>query len=1159
MRSFLNLMTGTALAVVLVILSAAGLAAQSSTGNMRGTVKDAQGIIPGASVTLTNDENGTIRETVSNETGEYSFPALEPGSYSVKVAVPGFRTFERKGVRVNTQANVGLDIELQVGSLEETITVTADAPLIETTNASTGGVVDAKTLESIPTAGRSVFLMATLEPTVQSTENAHWNRMQDQQGNSGLSMGGGASRSNNFLVDGFPVTDLTNRASTNPTMEAVGEMKVQVHTYDAEMGRTGGGVMNMTAKSGTNQWRATGYTVIRPETWAQQLLIPALNKQPNLREQWKNGGGGGGGPIVKNKTFFWFAGEKYIDNQPQASTFLVPTERELRGDFSQTFRNGNLQVVKDPLTGIAFPGNVIPADRLNAVGTKLANYLPRPNVGNSDVDSGTSNFSMTDILPNSAYQTTTKVNHNFNEKVALSGFFLRQVSHEASANYNPTNLFVGGSYQLDRVIKTFVANNTYVLNSSTVATVRVGYNKFDDNYNLPESFDAASLFGNSGLTSQMSDTNRFPTMAITGYKGTGWTARQANGYYQYGVNGTLSKLAGRHSYKFGGDYRKIGVKSLNYGASTGSYTFTGTFSGNAIADLMLGYPQSGNIPLNNQLNGYVNYSAGYVQDDWRVNDKLTLNYGVRFEKETGLREANNQFTVGFDQTSVSPLNATANVIDPVTGARRTILGGLQFAGVNGAPTEQGNQPAIKIAPRVGAVYSITEKTVLRAGWGLYYAPWVYPAAGTNSWGQYGFAATTDVPQSTGSVPTVSMSNPFPAGLVQPSGSSLGLLTGTGGTIQFVDPNKGAPRVQQWSADLQRELPMGMSLTLNYTGLAGADLGWGGTANTLININQLDPKYQALGLGYTTAQVANPFFGVAGAGQFASQATIARGQLLRPFPQFGDINMMQSTGAHSMYNAGIVQIRKRSTGLWGGQVAYTYSRLKDNQFGQGNYYSSAPGLQNNYTVIPGSAYYNPDQEYGLSLLDSPHKLTIAPTINLPFGQGHKMASSGLANALAGGWSATTVISFQSGFPIGISQNVTGTQYLFGGTLRPNLVSGADFLVAGDVTDRIRANTSDNLYLNAAAFSATPLNAFGNAPRTLPGIRSPWRNNVDLSVSKNVKTGGSTNASIRLEVLNVFNQVQWAALASNALGNASFGQITNQANNMRMVQATVRFQF
>jgi len=404
-----------------------------------------------------------------------------------------------------------------------------------------------------------------------------------------------------------------------------------------------------------------------------------------------------------------------------------------------------------------------------------------------------------------------------------------------------------------------------------------------------------------------------------------------------------------------------------------------------------------------------------------------------------------------------------------------------------------------------------------------------------------------------------MSNPFPAGLIQPSGTSLGYLTGVGGTIQYIDPDKGASRVQQWSADLQRELPMGVSLTLNYTGLAGSNLGWGGTTDTSININQLDPKYQSYPVGYTTEQVDNPFYGVPGAGQFAGQAKIARGQLLRPFPEFGDINMQQSTGAHSWYNAGIVQLRKRNTGLWGGNFSYTYSRLNDNQFGQGNYYSSAPGLQNNYTVIPGSAYYNPDQEYGLSLLDSPHKIVIAPTLNLPFGAGHKWAQSGLSDAFFGGWSVTTVVTYNSGFPIGVSQNVTGTQFLFGGTLRPNVVDGQDFLVAGDVTERIRDNTSDNLYLNKAAFTATALNQFGNAPRTLPGVRSPWRNNVDLSVSKNVQTGGPTSLSLRLEVLNLFNQVQWAAPASVAFGNSSFGQITNQANNMRMVQATVRFQF
>ena len=235
-------------AFMIGLAAAPGVAAQSSQGGLRGVVKDAQGVIPGVTVTLLNDATGVARETVTNESGEYSFPAVEPATYTVKVAVQGFRSFERQGVRISTQQFVGLDVVLEVGTLSETITVTADAPLIESTNASVGGVIDAKALEAIPTAGRSVFLMATLEPTVQASGNAHWNRMQDQVGNSAISMGGGPVRANNFLVDGFPVTDLQNRASTNPSMEAVQEMKVQVHTYDSEMGRTGGGVMNMSAR-----------------------------------------------------------------------------------------------------------------------------------------------------------------------------------------------------------------------------------------------------------------------------------------------------------------------------------------------------------------------------------------------------------------------------------------------------------------------------------------------------------------------------------------------------------------------------------------------------------------------------------------------------------------------------------------------------------------------------------------------------------------------------------------------------------------------------------------------------------------------------------------------------------------------------------------------
>jgi trimeric autotransporter adhesin len=1145
-----------ALVAVTLVLNPVSAFAQSSQGGLRGVVKDEQGVIPGVTVTLTNEGTNITRETVTNERGEYSFPAVEPATYTVKCSVQGFRSFERRGIRISTQQFVGLDVVLEIGTLEETITVTADAPLIESTNASVGGVIDAQALESIPTAGRSVFLMATLEPTVQASGNAHWNRMQDQVGNSAVSMGGGPVRANNFLVDGFPVTDLQNRASTNPSMEAVQEMKVQVHTYDAEMGRTGGGVMNMSARSGSNQFRGSGYTVYRPEGMVEQLLIPKLQGRPNVPEKWRNGGGGGGGPIIKAKTFFWVAGEKYINNQPQQNSFLVPTMAERGGDFSGLMRNGQPRIIRDPLTGLPFPGNIIPASRINPVGQKLLSYMPKPDV---EVDTGAPNFSMTDLLPNQAYQFTTKIDHQFNQAIALSGFGLRQVTHEANSNYNPEHKFVGGSYQLDRVIKTYVINNTYVLNNSTVLTLRGGYNKFDDNYNLPHNFDAAALFNNPTLTSQFSDTNRFPSTSITDYKGTGWTNRQANGYYQYGANGTLARLVGSHNFKFGGDYRVIGAKSLNYGQSTGTYSFTGLYTGNSVADLLLGYPQSGSVPLNTELDGFVRYYAAYAQDDWRMNDKFTINYGIRLESETGMIEKNNQQTVDFAYNTVSPLDSLVSVIDPLTGQRRQIMGGLRYAGVDGAPKEQGNQPAVKVAPRIGAVYSFSPKTVLRGGWGLYYSPWNYPAAGTNGWGQIGYSATTEIPQPQGGVPTVTLSNPFPNGLVRPSANAQGLLTGTGGEIRFVDPNKGAPRVQQYSADLQRELPFSMSVSVGYTGLTGSNLSWGGSADALININQLDPKYQTSGIN-TLQQVPNPFFGVDAAGQFAKRTTIELGQLLRPYPQFGNIQMLQSTGARSQYHAGIIQVRKRVVGVWGGNFSYTYSRLNDNQFGQGNYYTSAPGVQNNYTVIPGSSYYNPDQEYGRSLLDSPHKIVLAPTVNLPIGEGHKyLADSRVGKWLLSGWSVTPVMTFNSGFPIGVSQNAPGTTFLMGGTPRPNIVPGQDFLVGGDITDRIKADTRDNLYLNKAAFVAVPNNQFGNAPRTLPGVYSPWRNNVDLSLSKQTQTGGSTSLTIRLEVLNMLNLVQWAAPASVAFGNASFGQITNQANNMRMVQFTARFQF
>jgi len=1137
-------------------------AAQSFQGGVRGTLKDSQGVIPGVVVELVNPATKATRETTTNDVGQYSFPAIDPTHYLVRVQVQGFKPYESP-VQVGTQQFLNLDITLEVGSIEESITVSGTSPLIDTSSASQASTLDSNDFKELPSEGRSVFTMAVLTPTVVASGNAHYNRMQDQSGNSQISMGGGAVRSNNFLIDGFPTTDMQNRSSINPSMEALQDTRVQIHTYDSEMGRTGGGVMNMAARSGANRLTGSGYTVFRPEALQDQLLIPRLNGETFRPEYWRNAGGGIGGPIVHNKTFFFFAGETYKDLQPQASAFSVPSMATRTGDFSGLTRNGRLFYLKDPLsTGACssttggpgcFPGNVIPATRLNFTGAAIAGYMPEPD---RNTDDGTQNFSRTDLLPSNAYQYTLKVNHNFSNSVSSSVFYLRQVTDENSANYNPVYKFVGSQFLLHRADHTLVVNNTWVMNNSTVLTVRGGWNQFQDGNQLPVAFDSSTLWPNNPtLTNQFTDPNRFPTTSITGYRGTGWSNRSDNVYYQYGFNGALSRLMGSHSFKAGGDYRILGVRSSSFGASTGSYTFDGRFTGNALADLLLGYPGSGNIPISADLDGYINYSAGFLQDDWRVNDRLTVNYGVRVEHETNLRERNNQITTDFAMDTLSPLNDLVNITDPLTGQRRQIYGGLLYAGQDGAPTQQGGPRSAEVSPRVGAVYSLNDKTVLRGGWGIYVAPWNYAAAGTTGWSQYGYSATTEIQQSSSGAPIASLSDPFPGRFLQPSGDALGMLTNVGASTNVRLPNKGTPKVQQYSLDLQREFRGGLMLGIGYTGLTGKDLDWG----TTININQLDPKYQQL-VPDTLVSVPNPFYGIAQAGQFATRQTIELGQLLRPYPQFGDVLWTDATGARSQYHALILQGRKRTDGLWGATFSYTYSRLNDNQVGASNYYSSAPGVQNNYVLVPWSSYYNPDSEYGRSLLDSPHKTTIAPTLLLPFGSGKKwLSGSELGDMLLGGWSLTGVLQLQSGFPMGVSQNITGSTFLFGGTNRPNLVDGQPILADGDITSRIEDNTTDNQYFNLAAFQAVAKNQFGNAPRTLPDVLSPFRTSFAMSAAKQVNLPGRASLSVRVELLNPFNIVQWAAPASAAFGNSSFGQIRNQANNMRSYQFTLRLSY
>lgn len=1160
--------------VVLAVLVAASAAtAQTFTGGLRGTVQDANGVIPGVTVTLLNEGTGASRDAVSNAEGQYNFAAVPPGTYTVRAELAGFKTYENTGVRVAAQQFVTLDLTLEVGQLQETITVTGAAPLIDTSNATGGGVISTEQLSTLPSGGRSAFLFAVTLPTVVASGDPQFNRQQDQTNASLLSLGGGTRRGNNYLIDGVPVGDIRNRASANPSIEALDDVAVQVHQYDAETGRTGGGTFNVATRSGANSFAGGGFYQTRPQWGAANNYFSEAAGVPLPDTYFHLAGGGVGGPIVRNRTFFWYAQEGYGSNTTRNAQERLPTMRERNGDFSQSFdESGHLVTVYDPLTGnpgtgagrTPFPGNVIPANRLNPVARNMMSYLPPPQ---SDVSNGLPNFESQPTIEDRAMMYTGKVDHRINDKVSLMGFYLYNKTDEPCANnvvpQGEANAFIDSNdYVLKRRVHVLALNNTWLPSSNTVLTLRYGWTQFRDDDTTSVDFDPAQL-GFSSTFLNAVQTKKFPVVDMTDYYSLGATDPSPRNLYSWSANATLSRLVGRHTLKAGADFRTIGIDTQSFSGGAGDFNFDrrytsadpnqngingATPSGNAMASFMLGYP-SGNpsnlsrILVSSPADYYLRYWGGYLQDDFRVNSKLTINGGVRFERESGLREAENRFTVGFDRT-VNPGGSIGGLVNPLTG--QPIQGGLMYAGVNGAKTEQGDAPTIKFAPRVGMVYSVNSKTVVRGGYGLYWAPWPYQFVGAANYGQVGYSQDTFISQGE-FIPTTSLTDPFPAGVVPPRGNTLGYLEGVGRNVDFIDQDKGAPYVHQYSLDINRELPGNMAVGFEYSGSTIRNASLGGANDAVVNINQLDPSFLSLGAALQD-RVPNPFYGLS-EGVSVTSPTISRAQLLRPFPQFLNLNMRQSSQGQSQYHAAIFKFEKRMSNGWGGRINYTWSRLKDNFYAESNSYSAANGNAQNA--------YDLDAEYAHSILDVPHKIVLSPIIQLPFGEGKKWASSGAGAAILGDITISSIIAFESGFPISVSNNSNNLAAGFFAMQRPNL-TGADPATSGDRADRIFTAQNSGTWLDPAGFSNPGLYQLGTAPRTLEDVRTPHRNNWDFVASKDIRLGGRARAQIRYEVMNITNTVKTTG-PNTSFGGSSFGRITTQRGFMRLTQLMFRLSF
>jgi hypothetical protein len=719
-----------------------------------------------------------------------------------------------------------------------------------------------------------------------------------------------------------------------------------------------------------------------------------------------------------------------------------------------------------------------------------------------------------------------------------------------------------GDGALLRTVHLIAVNNTITPNPTTVAHVRFGYTTFSDDC-VPVAFDPGTLGFASNFVNQVPQ-KKFPYIGIGGY-GTDYNGVMFgdrpfvnSSYYSWDANASMSKLLGRHTVKFGASYRKIGLKEFVPGESSGTFNFDGQFTGgpdplnatttdqHALAAFLLGFPSNGNVPVSTPNNFYINYYAGYLQDDFRVNPALTVNVGLRYEFEQGLQETSNKFTVGFDRSRAWAFQAPGGP---------PLRGGLMYAGVDGYPTHQSDPSKTKFSPRVGFAWSLNPKTVVRGGYGLFWAPYQYAFPDETNLGARGFTQLTDYVASTngGLTPCAGCSivNPFPNGISQPSGSAGGILTGAGGTVNFNDQFRKSAYVHQYSVDFQREIPGGLVAGIAYIGSHTEHIGVGGNDSGVVNINQLDPKYQSLGTALLD-QLPNPFFGDPRFGSFADQQTISRGQLLRPYPQFGDLLAHQVSAGHATYHSAVLRLERLIRNGWGGRINYTYSTNKSNIFGEHNQFSN-----NSNSLSRPINTYDLEAEYAYSVTDAPHHLNFALTGELPFGKGKgHLSEPGLARTLLGGWSITAVGSFQSGFPVVVVQD-NNNSGVFGRIQRPNLTSTSPATSGGTESHYDPACSCINNWFNPAAWSQAPAFTFGNAPRTDTRMRTPFKTQTDVAIQKMEPVGGGT-LMVRAEVINLFNNTQFNG-PNTRFGSSGFGQIGSTRGFPRLLQITMRFAF
>ncbi|MBI1763718.1 MAG: carboxypeptidase regulatory-like domain-containing protein [Acidobacteria bacterium] len=952
------------LMLALVVLTGAALKAQDFRGAISGRVTEASGAaVNNAVVTVTNTATNAATNTTTNDSGEYSVLYLTPGQYKVSVEAKGFKKSLRQNVEVRIGDKLALDVQLEVGAVQETVNITSDAPLLETNSASAGQVIDQRRIADLPLSDGNPFVLSRLAPGIAYTGDLKFSRPFDNAGTAGIVADGAPGR-NEFTLDGVPNMASgggIGRVAFVPPADAVQEFKVETANYDGQQAHTAGATVNVTLKSGTNQLHGSVYEFVRNDVLsANDYFINRTNLTANpSRDANKDGkadrdslrynryGLTVGGPIWtpkkvfgpaaydgRNRSFFFFALEKLKDVFPEPGLFTVPTEAERNGNFSALLPS---IVIYDPATARAegarvrrdpFPGNIIPANRLSEIAKNYLKYYPLPNQpGDSQ---GRNNYISGQPRTDTFHSESYRFDQVLSDRQRLFARYTHNSRREARSNWTEVvnGIRPTGNY-LFRINNGGAVDHLYNFGPTVVLNTRVGFTRFNEP-NIRQhqgAIDPASLGFPAATAALFGPEKYLPQFDIGNFSTLGSDYGGGSTFNIYSVQPTLTKIAGRHSFKAGYDFRSYRENAYGAGHSAGNYQFSNAYTrgpldnsaggaiGQELASFLLGRTTGGSIARNTSRSNQTLFNGMFFHDDWKVSNKLTLNLGLRYEYEGAATERYNRNIFTFDTTVASPIEAAAKAayaaspIPEVPAASFQVKGGVIFADDKHRSFWDADKNNVQ--PRAGFAYKWNDKTVLRGGWGLYTVPFVSSPVIN----QAGFSLSTPIVGSNDNGLTFvsSLATPFPSGVLVPAGASLGLSVLLGQGVTFLPRELNNTQAQRWSFGLQRELPANWLVELQYVGNHGYD----GVVSTNI-LNTIPRKYLSTSAirdqsqidanSFLNTTVTNPFRNLI-PGTGLNNATTSRSQLLRAFPEFGTLTSTRND-ATSDYHSAQARLEKR---------------------------------------------------------------------------------------------------------------------------------------------------------------------------------------------------------------------------------------------------------